>query len=97
MKKVNIFKDVKKTLKGLDYLPQNLTRLDFDVIGYVLGDKVGKSKDLTEEHFDAIQFISYSQNPKELSVFFTAVAWRKLEGNYRVIVCKLKDNDKAFV
>lgn len=74
---------------SFDYLPDTILRKNIVLEGYVIGNRVGKPKDLTCDHFDSIQFVRYSQNPKERGVFFHAIGYRKQEDDFTMIVCRL--------
>ena len=91
-RKVNVLTPVKKQAVGMDYLPIGISRSDFFLHGYLLGNRVAKCKDLSIEHFDSIQFICYSQNPNERSVFFHALGWRKKGDTYTILVCRVKSD-----
>lgn len=63
---------------------------EYEVFGYLQGDKVDRLKDLTIFHYDSIQFIEKSTNAKKGGEFIHAVAHRFKENTYKTIILKRK-------
>lgn len=58
------------------------------VVGYVVGDKVDRCKDLTLGHFEEVTFLNESKNPIKKDTFYHFLC--KSGGRSYLVICKLK-------
>lgn len=73
----------------LVYGPKWFKVENFELHGYLAGERVDMIETLSIEHFDEIHFISQSQNAKNLKTFVHAIGVR--EGNRNtVLILKAK-------
>jgi len=72
------------------YLIPGVDIFDYEVDGYLQGERVDKLKGLTIAHYDQIQIIRKSTNTNKGGEFLHGIGWRKKENQYTCLVLKKK-------
>lgn len=72
------------------YSPFDIDLYLYEVHGYLLGERIDKTKGLSLAHFDTIQIIKKSKNPKNGLEFVHAHAHRIANQEFTILILKLK-------
>jgi len=80
-----------RTIPGqVQYFPEDVDVNKYEVVGYLVGERIDRFKGLSIELFDQIRFIKFSSNARNKRKFMQVEGYRKHEKQYTVLILKLK-------
>jgi hypothetical protein len=72
------------------YSPFDIDLDNYEVYGYLCGERVDKVKGLSLAHFDSLQVIKKSKNANNGKEFLHVIAHRILNKEFTILILKLK-------